>query len=645
MLAFLLIISTFNLNSQSIIKLNSPNEKIQTNIRLGVFVEFEVLYDSEVIVEFSRISMNINENKILGQSVKVRKKNAESVSKKIIPVVAEKFASIHEQYNEIELICKGNYSIIFRAYNEGIAWRFATKFKDDIKINSEEVSLNFPKGSTIWFPEEYSFFSHNERYYSFEKIDSISKDRFCSLPALVETKQGIKVLISESDLQDYPGMWLRGTASAGLTGIFPGMALKENKTSDRDVKVSEYADYSCITNGRRTFPWRFLAIAKDDGDLITNQMSYLLAEPNKIEDTSWIKPGKVAWDWWNAWNIYGVDFEAGVNTETYKYYIDFASKYGIEYIILDEGWYPLGNLLETVPEIDMDEILAYADEKNVGVILWVIWKTLEDQWTDAFDQFEKWKVKGLKVDFMQRDDQWMVNYYWRVAEEAAKRKMLIDFHGAYKPAGLRRTYPNVITREGLRGLEQSKWTDKNTPSHNVTLPFIRMVAGPMDYTPGAMINATEKNFKKIFTQPMSMGTRCHQLAMYVVYESPLQMLCDNPSNYLKEPECMEFLSEVPTVWDTTIVLSAKIGNHIALARKHDDKWFLGAMTNWDPRDLEIDLSFLGEGEYKIEIWQDGLNAKRYAADFKKKIKAISAKSKLNISLAPGGGWVAIISQK
>ena len=644
-LAFLLIFITPNLNSQSIIKLNSPNEKIQTNIRLGDFVEFEVLYDSEVIVEFSRISMNINENKILGQSVEVRKKNAESVSKKIIPVVAEKFASIHEQYNEIELICKGNYSIIFRAYNEGIAWRFATKFKKDIKINSEEVSLNFPKGSAIWFPEEYSFFSHNERYYSYEKIDSISKDRFCSLPALVETKQGIKVLISESDLQDYPGMWLRGTASAGLTGIFPGMALKENKTSDRDVKVSEYADYLCVTNGSRTFPWRFLAIAKDDGDLITNQMSYLLAEPNKIEDTSWIKPGKVAWDWWNAWNIYGVDFEAGVNTETYKYYIDFASKYGIEYIILDEGWYPLGNLLETVPEIDMDEILAYADEKNVGVILWVIWKTLEDQWTDAFDQFEKWKVKGLKVDFMQRDDQWMVNYYWRVAEEAAKRKMLIDFHGAYKPAGLRRTYPNVITREGLRGLEQSKWTDKNTPCHNVTLPFIRMVAGPMDYTPGAMVNANEKNFKKIFTQPMSMGTRCHQLAMYVVYESPLQMLCDNPSNYLKEPECMEFLSEVPTVWDTTIVLSAKIGNHIALARKHDDKWFLGAMTNWDPRDLEIDLSFLGEGEYKIEIWQDGLNAKRYAADFKKKIKAISAKSKLNISLAPGGGWVAIISQK
>jgi alpha-glucosidase len=644
-LFFLLFFMVSGLFSQTIFKLNSPDKKIQTNIRLGDYVEFEVLYDLEVIVEYSRISMNINEDKELGLAPKIRKENTGSVNKIVIPVVAEKFASIPEKYNELELICKGNYSIVFRAYNEGIAWRFITKFKKDIKVNSEDISINFPIGSSIWFPEEFSFFSHNERYYLYEKIDSISADRFCSLPALVESKSGIKVLITESDLQDYPGMWLKGTDSDCLKGIFPGMAHKENQTNDRNVSVSEYADYLCVTKGIRTFPWRILAIAENDGDLITNQLSYLLAEPNKIEDPSWIKSGKVAWDWWNAWNIYGVDFEAGVNTETYKYYIDFASKYGIEYIILDEGWYPLGDLLKTVPEIDMEEILAYAKEKNVGVILWVIWKTLEDQWEEAFDQFEKWGVKGLKVDFMQRDDQWMVNYYWRVAKETAKRKMLVDFHGAYKPAGLRRTYPNVITREGLRGLEQSKWTDKNTPGHNVTLPFIRMVAGPMDYTPGAMVNANKKNFKEIFTQPMSMGTRCHQLAMYVVFESPLQMLCDNPSNYLKNLECMEFLSEVPTVWDTTIVLSAKIGNHIALARKYGDKWFLGAMTNWDPRNLKINLSFLDKGEYEIEIWQDGLNAHRYAADFKKTIENVSSKSKLDIRLAPGGGWVAVIWRK
>ena len=363
-LFFLLLFMVSGLFSQTIFKLNSPDKKIQTNIRLGDYVEFEVLYDLEVIVEYSRISMNINEDKELGLAPKIRKENTGSVDKIVIPVVAEKFASIPEKYNELELICKGNYSIIFRAYNEGIAWRFATNFNKEIKVNHEQVTLNFQKGSSIWFPEESSFFSHNERYYLYEKIDSISADRFCSLPALVESKSGIKVLITESDLQDYPGMWLKGTDSDCLKGIFPGMAHKENQTNDRNVSVSEYADYLCVTKGTRTFPWRILAIAENDGDLITNQLSYLLAEPNKIEDPSWIKSGKVAWDWWNAWNIYGVDFEAGVNTETYKYYIDFASKYGIEYIILDEGWYELGDLLKIVPEIDMEEILAYAKEKN-----------------------------------------------------------------------------------------------------------------------------------------------------------------------------------------------------------------------------------------------------------------------------------------
>jgi len=353
----------------------------------------------------------------------------------------------------------------------------------------------------------------------------------------------------------------------------------------------------------------------------------------------------VAWDWWNDWNIHGVDnsFESGVNTETYKYYIDFASENGIEYIIMDEGWYVLGDLMNVVPEIDMEEIMAYAKEKNVGVILWVIWKTMEDQWAESFDQFEKWGVKGIKVDFMQRDDQWMVDYYWRVAEEAANRKMLVDFHGAYKPSGLRRTYPNVITREGVRGLEQTKWSELQTPTHNVTLPFIRMVAGPIDYTPGAMVNSTEKNFKASWSQPMSMGTRCHQLAMYVVYESPLQMLCDNPSNYKKEPQAMKFLSQVPVVWDATIVLSGEIADHILVARQKENKWYIGGMTNWDSKELELDLSFLGSGVYVMEIWKDGKNAHRYASDFAKEMKKVKSSDKMKIKLAPGGGWVAVIS--
>jgi len=463
------------------------------------------------------------------------------------------------------------------------------------------------------------------------------------LPALIESANDVKVLITESNLKDYPGLWLIGTSDFGLNAIFPGVVLKEDQLNDRSVKPTEYADYLAKTDGNRNYPWRILAIAENDADLITNQLSFLLADPCEIEDPSWIKPGKVAWDWWNDWNIHGVDFESGVNTETYKYYIDFASENGIEYIIMDEGWYVLGDLMNVVPEIDMEEIMAYAKENNVGVILWVIWKTMEDQWAESFDQFEKWGVKGIKVDFMQRDDQWMVDYYWRVAEEAANRKMLVDFHGAYKPSGLRRTYPNVITREGVRGLEQTKWSELQTPTHNVTLPFIRMVAGPIDYTPGAMVNSTEKNFKASWSQPMSMGTRCHQLAMYVVYESPLQMLCDNPSNYKKEPQAMKFLSEVPVVWDATIVLSGEIADHILVARQKENKWYIGGMTNWDSKELELDLSFLGSGVYVMEIWKDGKNAHRYASDFAKEMKKVKSSDKMKIKLAPGGGWVAVIS--
>jgi len=628
-------------SSQVVFDLFSPDNKILTHVKIADNIEFEVLYDSLTIIEYSEILMNID-NELLGHNPKIKKKITNSINKVLYPEVPEKNSRINDICNDMQLYLKGNVVIHFRAYNNGFAWRFETNMKEDITVNEEGLHLNLPQQSKIWFPEEEQFMSHNERIYLYEPVSQISSDRFCSLPALVESNNGIKVLITESDLQDYPGMWLQGTGENSLKAIFPGVALEEEQKNDRNVKVTKYADYLAITSGKRTFPWRILAIAENDGDLITNQLSYILAEPCAIEDPSWIKPGKVAWDWWNAWNIYGVDFKAGVNTETYKYYIDFASTYGIEFIIMDEGWYELGDLMKVVPEIDMEEILNYADSKNVGVILWVIWKTLDDQWEEAFDQFEAWGIKGIKVDFMQRDDQWMVNYFHRVAEEAAKRKLLVDFHGAYKPAGLRRKFPNVITREGVVGLENVKWSKKNTPDHNVTIPFIRMVAGPMDYTPGAMINATEKNFAIRWSKPMSLGTRCHQLAMYVVYESPLQMLCDNPSNFYKEPECMEFLSVVPTVWDTTIVISASISEHITLARKRGEEWYIGSMTNWDSRDIEINFSFLSEGDYLIDYYHDGLNADRHAADYKRMSKSISSAEKMTIHMAPGGGWVARI---
>src|SRR5258705_6793499 len=379
-----------------------------------------------------------------------------------------------------------------------------------------------------------------------------------TLPAVVDVGEGAKVAIAESDVEEYPGLWLRGTSGSGLAGTFRPYPWKETLEKDRDVRVVESADYIAVTKGTRTFPWRIVGISEKDGDLLTNQLTWLLAKPSQVQDTSWIKPGKVAWDWWNAWNVYGVDFKAGVNTQTYKYYIDFAAKYGIPYIILDEGWYKLGNVLDVVPEVNMEELSAYAKEKNVRIILWVIWNTLDDQLEKALDQYAKWGVAGIKVDFMQRSDQKLINYYHKVSRETAKRKMLVDFHGDQKPATMVRTWPNLISTEGVGGVGWSKWSAETDPDHDVTLPFTRMFLGPMDYTPGAMLNAQKHMFRGINDRPMSQGTRCHQLAMYVVFESPLQMLSDSPSNYLREPEMMEFLGPVPREWDETKVLDGRI---------------------------------------------------------------------------------------
>ena len=413
---------------------------------------------------------------------------------------------------------------------------------------------------------------------------------------------------------------------------------------DRTERVTERAPFIAKTKGTRQFPWRVLVVADRDSVLLDTDIVYRLASETKMTDTSWIKPGKVAWDWWNFNNIYGVPFRAGVNTETYKHYIDFAAEHGLEYIILDEGWYKLGDLMSVVPEIDVNALAAHAKARNVGLVMWVVWKTLDEQMEPVLDQFEKWGVKGIKVDFMQREDQWMVNYYERVAKAAARRHLLVDFHGAYKPTGLYRTYPHVVTSEGVLGLEQSKWSDGASPTNAVTFPFLRMMAGPVDYTPGAMMNATKADFKPIFNRPMSQGTRCHQLAMYVIFESPLQMLADTPSNYRKEPESLAFLSKVPAVWDETRVLSATIGEHIVTARRSGKDWYVGALTNWDARDLEVDLSFLGVGSFLAEIHRDGPNADRVGVDYVREMKTVSAADRLKVHLAPGGGLAIRITK-
>jgi len=623
-------------------EVNSPDK----NLRLKVDVEQKILYSlfykSKQLIKPSPISLTLSGNRILGENPQVLQVKRRSVDEQIIPTVRVKSKVIADKFNEMSIEFKNGFGLICRVYDDGATYRFVTNIDEDIVVVSEEVTFNFTDNHSMYFPEEESFQTHSEREYKYLKLGAISDKTMCCVPALVEVQDGPKVLITEADLEDYPGLYLRGNSNESLTGKFPAYALDERARNDRDVPVTQRADFIAKTKGRRSFPWRVLIVTEKDGDLIESQMVYKLAKPLQLDDTSWIKPGKVAWDWWNANNLYGVDFRAGINTETYKYYIDFAAKYGIEYIIFDEGWYVLGDLTKIVEGMDVEELFRYAKSKNVGIIPWVIWKTLDDQLEVAMDQFERWGAKGLKVDFMQRDDQWMVNYYHKIAKETAKRHMLVDFHGSYKPTGLRRAYPNVITREGLRGLEHSKWSTDANPEHNVTIPFTRMFAGPMDYTPGAMINAQKSDFQPIFNRPMSMGTRCHQLAMYVVYESPLQMLADSPSNYLREPECMEFLAKVPTVWDETKVLDAKVADYVLIARKNGDKWYVGAMTDWTARELTVDFSFLGSGLHTIDIYKDGINADRFGNDYKKETKTISAEDKMKIKLAPGGGWVAII---
>jgi len=644
LLQFLLLVALFMANSvaQSSYDLRSPDGRIEIRIRTAGQIRYDVVLKGRAVLENCTLSLDV-EHKKLGLQPKGIDAKPRSSDQVVEPVVRQKFAKIRDHYNELKLSMEGGYAVVFRAYNEGAAYRFETSIlQGQVKVYGEEAAFNFSANDIVYYPQEDSFFSHNERKYLPQHLREIAPEFIATLPAVVDVGEGAKVAIAESDVDSYPGLWLHGTGGNGLAATFPPHPLKESLTGDRDYRVVESADYIAVTAGTRTFPWRVIGIADHDGDLLTNQIIYLLEKPSQVQDTSWIKPGKVAWDWWNANNVYGVDFKAGINTETYKYYIDFAAKYGIPYIILDEGWYKLGNVLQVVPEIDMDELTAYARQKNVGIILWVVWKTLDDQLIPALDQFEKWGVKGIKVDFMQRSDQILIDYFHRVSRECAKRKMLVDFHGDQKPATMTRTWPNLISTEGVRGMEWSKWSAETEPKHNVTLPFTRMFLGPMDYTPGAMRNATKATFAPIFSQPMALGTRCHQLAMYVVFESPLQMLSDSPSNYMREPEIMDFLAPVPTEWDETRVLDARIADYVVVARRNGREWYVGAMTDWTPRNLEIDLSFLPEGNFTMEGYQDGVNADRNASDYKKTTTQVNRTSKIKLPLASGGGWAARI---
>ena len=645
LLFFFLFFVTVNYSFAKDYKVASPDGKIVVTVSAGTDLKWSATCEGKTAIISAEAGMVLGDGSVLGQNETIRRITPGKIDQVLETVVAYKRSKITDNCNTLLIAFRSGLAVQFRAYNDGVAYRFETSLKDNIIVKNEIADIQFPQGTYSWYPLEDSFMSHNERIFIYSSLDTIGNRHLASLPALFRAN-GINVLFTEADIEDYPGMWVRGGGPGRITGIQPGYPETEKLNRDRDFYVTLTKDFIATTKGTRTFPWRAFVITGNDGQLVESDMVFRLGSPNRLTDYGWIKPGQVAWDWWNANNIYGVDFKTGINNDTYKFYIDFASKNGIEYIILDEGWYKTGTtVLESIPEINVPELCKYAESKNVGVILWVVWKTFWDKIDEAVALYEKWGVKGVKVDFMQRDDQKIVNFYYEAARKTAEHHLLIDFHGSYKPDGLQRTYPNALTREGVRGMENDKWERTITPEHDVTLPFTRMVAGPMDFTPGAMVNMDRANFNPQFTRPASQGTRVHQMSMYVIYESPLQMLSDSPSNYMKEQECTDFLVRVPVVWDDLKVLDAKTGDYLLLARRSGNDWFVGGMTDWNRRQMELDLSFLPSGEYSMEIFQDGINADKHAQDYKHLKTNVKSGDKLKIEMAPGGGWVAKISSK
>lgn len=620
----------------------SPDGMMTLTVEVAVDVSCRIAYGDSVVVSGLKPGLQLGGMTLPGSEPALLRAIRSEVRDVLVPVVPHKNSRVEDNYNGLTLRFRGGCSIDFRVYDDGVAYRFDTALRGDITVTNEEFSFSLPAGARALYPLEERLMSHNERIFIPSSMDTIGRKHLASLPTLFMAG-GVNILLTEADISDYPGMWITGDGNGGVTALFPAYPAAVEALNDRDVYVTEREDYIARTAGTRTWPWRVFVITPDDAGLVESEMVYRLgAPPAPGSDFSWVKQGKVAWDWYNANNLFGVDFRTGLNNDTYKYYIDFASENGIEYVILDEGWYKIGNVLEQADGFDVQELCDYAASKNVGIILWVIWKTFHDRIDEALDQYGKWGVKGIKVDFMQRDDQWMVNYYHEVVAKAAEHRMLVDFHGCYKPDGIERTWPNAITREGVKGLENNKWSYDCNPEHDVTLPFTRMVAGPMDYTPGAMVNMQKRDFKPVFYRPASQGTRVHQMAMYVVYESPLQMLADSPSNYRRDQECTTFIAGVPVTWDETRLLAAKKGDYIIIARRNGDTWYIGAMTDWDGRKLETDLSFLPQGEYMMEVFSDGINADKHGEDYRHVTVKAGSDGKLAIDMAPGGGWVAKI---
>lgn len=657
LLTSLVMLATVMSHAQKQYQIVSPDATLEAEI---VIVDgkltYSVLKNGKTMLAPSEISMQLSDGTVYDGSLKCRKATRTAVDN-MLDAPFYKKARVRENYNQLTLVFK-TFDLVFRAYDAGIAYRFVSKSKTPFKVLSETAQFAFPADWNMYVPYvcqnietlESQYFNSFENRYEHVALSAWNKDRLAFLPLMVESPEGYKINIMESALTDYPGMYLYNSdADAVLEARFAPYPkeIKQGGHNSLQGLVSSREDYIAAYDGAVSFPWRIVNVSANDKEMLDNDLVWLLGTPaDPQSDWSWVKPGKVAWEWWNNWHVTGVDFKAGVNNDTYKYYIDFASKYGIEYVILDEGWAVKGkaDLFNVVPEIDIKELCDYAAQKNVGIVLWAGYWAFDRDMDKICEYYSKLGVKGWKIDFMDRDDQMMVDFYTRAARTAAKYHQFVDFHGAYKPCGLNRTFPNVLNYEGVHGLEQMKWSKVGTDqlTYDVTFPYIRMAAGPVDYTQGAMRNYNYKWYKPCYVDPVSQGTRCHQLGMYIIFESPFNMLCDSPLHYEQEKESTEFIAKIPTVWDETIALDGKVGEYIVMARRNGNKWYVGGLVGHEARTITVDLGFLGEGDWKVELFKDGVNATRHAEDYAR-IEAPAGKV-LTVEVAPGGGFAAIFTK-
>lgn len=631
--------------------LQSPDGRLAVTVEVGEAVTYSIALDGHTFILPSPVSMTLSDGRMLGKEnlSSVRFRTASVRDSIDTPLYRQ--ARVEESYNALTLsFARAGFAIEFRAYDEGIAYRFSTSLKDSITVVGEEAVFSFDKDYQAYIP--YSSNTKNpfqtsfESQYTVSPLSGFESGRLSITPLLVALDSGEKVLITESDLESYPGMFIGSEGGSTLRGAFAGRPTTYVDGYRCQERILRNSDTLAITAGTRTYPWRIVSVASDDTELPVNDLVWLLGSPSRIEDLSWIRPGQAAWEWWNDWGFTGVDFEAGINTDTYKYMIDFASERGIPYVVVDEGWSPRtgGDIMKTIPGFDVEEVARYGKSRGVGVILWAVGYVLDDKLEEACRTYSEMGIAGFKVDFMDRDDQEVVEMNYRILETAAKYHLVVDLHGMYKPTGLNRTWPNLLNYEGVWGLEQMKWSDEDILTYDVTFPYIRMAAGPVDYTQGALRNAQMRNFAAVYSDPMSQGTRAHQVALYVIFDSPLTMLCDSPTAYVREQETTEFITAIPTVYDETRVLSGEIGRYIITQRRSGDRWYIGGITGTEARTLTFTPD-LPEGSYTFRIFRDGVNAASRGEDYRIETIVWTAGQELSIEAAPGGGFAIIIDRK